>query len=41
MSMVLRPGTPSDAAVCGPICFKAFKAIDDEHNFPGIFPRRR
>ena len=38
MSMVLRPGTPTDAAVCGPICFEAFKAIDDAHNFPWDFP---
>ncbi len=38
MSIVLRPGTPADAAVCGPICFEAFKAIDDEHNFPWDFP---
>jgi len=35
---VLRSGTPPDAAVCGPICFEAFKAIDDEHNFPWDFP---
>jgi predicted N-acetyltransferase YhbS len=38
MSILLRPGTPMDAAVCGPICFEAFKAIDDEHNFPWDFP---
>jgi predicted N-acetyltransferase YhbS len=38
MSIVLRPGKPTDAAVCGPICFEAFKAIDDEHNFPWDFP---
>jgi predicted N-acetyltransferase YhbS len=38
MSVVLRPGTPADAALCGPICFDAFKAIDDEHNFPWDFP---
>ncbi|SRR5258708_7321593 len=38
MSIVLRSGTPPDAAVCGPICFDAFKAIDDEHNFPWDFP---
>jgi predicted N-acetyltransferase YhbS len=38
MSIVLRPGTPADAALCGPICFEAFKAIDDEHNFPWDFP---
>ncbi len=35
---MLRSGTPPDAAVCGPICFEAFKAIDDEHNFPWDFP---
>ena len=38
MSIVLRSGTPSDAAACGPICFEAFKAINDEHNFPWDFP---
>jgi predicted N-acetyltransferase YhbS len=38
MSLVLRPGTPVDAAACGPICFEAFKAIADEHNFPWDFP---
>jgi hypothetical protein len=38
MSILLRPGTPGDAAVCGAICFEAFKAIDDEHNFPWDFP---
>src|SRR3984893_2153973 len=38
MSIVLRSGTPMDAAVCGPICFEAFKVIDDEHNFPWDFP---
>jgi predicted N-acetyltransferase YhbS len=38
MNIVLRSGTPPDAAVCGPICFEAFKAIDDEHNFPWDFP---
>jgi hypothetical protein len=38
MSVVLRPGTLADAALCGPICFEAFKTIDDEHNFPWRFP---
>lgn len=38
MSIVLRPGMPPDAVVCGPICFEAFKAINDEHNFPWDFP---
>ena len=38
MNIVLRPGMRSDAAACGPICFEAFKAICDEHNFPWDFP---
>jgi predicted N-acetyltransferase YhbS len=38
MSIVLRPGKPPDVAACGPICFEAFKAICDEHNFPWDFP---
>ena len=38
MTLVLRPGTPADAVACGSICFEAFKAIDDEHNFPWDFP---
>ena len=38
MSIVLRPGAPSDATICGKICFEAFRAIDDEHNFPWDFP---
>src|SRR3954451_11470208 len=38
MSVVLRPGTPTDAAICGPICFDAFKAINDTHHFPPDFP---
>src|SRR6185437_13586357 len=38
MGIVLRPGTPQDAALCGPICFEAFKAINDTHNFPPDFP---
>lgn len=35
---MLRAGAPPDAAVCGPICFAAFKAINDQHNFPPDFP---
>lgn len=38
MEVVLRPGTPEDAAACGTICFEAFKAIASEHNFPWDFP---
>jgi predicted N-acetyltransferase YhbS len=38
MNVVLRPGTPGDAAACGAICFEAFKSIAGEHNFPWDFP---
>ena|SRR5580704_16423696 len=38
MSLILRPGQAADANVCGEICFKAFKVIADEHNFPPDFP---
>jgi predicted N-acetyltransferase YhbS len=37
MSLVLRRGAPTDAALSGRICFEAFKAIADEHNFPWDF----
>ena len=38
MSITLRPGTPADSAICGPICYRAFKSINDSHNFPPDFP---
>jgi hypothetical protein len=38
MSITLRPGAPTDAAICGPICYHAFKSINDAHNFPPDFP---
>jgi GNAT superfamily N-acetyltransferase len=38
MSVVLRPGSVTDAAVCGAICFEAFKAINDTHHFPPDLP---
>src|SRR6185312_8073482 len=34
----IRPATPADAAICGPICYEAFKAISAAHNFPPDFP---
>ena len=34
----LRPATPDDAAACGRICYDAFGAINDEHQFPRDFP---
>ena len=30
----LRVGEPEDAETCGSICYEAFKAIAEEHNFP-------
>jgi predicted N-acetyltransferase YhbS len=38
MNLVLRPGMPADAKVCGAICFDAFKAICTAHGFPPDFP---
>ncbi|HYO61559.1 MAG TPA: GNAT family N-acetyltransferase [Actinomycetota bacterium] len=34
----LRAGRSEDADACGSICYGAFKAISDEHNFPPDFP---
>ena len=36
--IVIRHATPQDAAVCGDICYRAFAAINAEHNFPCDFP---
>ncbi len=36
--MILRQGTPADAAACGAVCFEAFKAISSQHNFPWDLP---
>ena len=38
MNLIMRPGKPEDAEACGAICYKAFKAIADEHHFPPDFP---
>jgi len=38
MTITLRPGTGADAAACGPICYEAFKAVAEAHNFPPDFP---
>jgi GNAT superfamily N-acetyltransferase len=34
----LRAGRFEDAETCGSICYRAFKAIADQHNFPPDFP---
>lgn len=38
MSVILRPGAPADAEICGTIVFEAFGAISSAHNFPSDFP---
>src|SRR5438045_6097857 len=38
MTVILRRGTPADAAACGVICYEAFTSIAGEHNFPADFP---
>jgi hypothetical protein len=38
MNLKLRPPRPEDAPGLGRICYEAFKAIADEHNFPPDFP---
>jgi GNAT superfamily N-acetyltransferase len=38
MRVILRPGTPQDAPSCGAVCYAAFKAIAEQHNFPPAFP---
>jgi predicted N-acetyltransferase YhbS len=38
MKLTLRPGQPSDAHPCGQICFNAFTAISNQHNFTPDFP---
>jgi predicted N-acetyltransferase YhbS len=38
MNVTLRPGTPADAERCGEICYNAFQAVAEQHNFPPDFP---
>ena len=38
MSIKLRPATPDDAQRCGTICYEAFTAIVNQHNFPPDLP---
>jgi predicted N-acetyltransferase YhbS len=38
VNFVLRPGRPEDAPACGKICYEAFTAISERHNFPPDFP---
>lgn len=38
MPVSIRRGRASDAAALGEICYRAFKTIADDHNFPPDFP---
>src|SRR3954454_13442480 len=38
MDITLRAGKPDDAAICGRICYEAFKEIAERHNFAPDFP---
>lgn len=38
MNIKLRAGKPDDAGTCGSICYEAFRAIAEQHNFPPDFP---
>jgi predicted N-acetyltransferase YhbS len=38
MNISLRQGNAADANACGEICYKAFKDIAGQHNFPPDFP---
>ncbi len=38
MQAQIRSATREDANVCGEICYRAFCAIADQHNFPHEFP---
>src|SRR5437763_7768616 len=38
MNINLRTATPDDAQRCGTICYEAFTAIANQHNFPPDLP---
>ncbi len=37
MNVTFRAGKGEDTEACGIICYQAFKAIADQHNFPPDF----
>lgn len=37
-SVAIRRASAADAEVCGRICFEAFSALANRHNFPPDFP---
>src|SRR5450631_1447398 len=38
VTQILRKATAADAAAVGEICYQAFKAIAERHNYPPDFP---
>lgn len=38
MDIAVRPATDSDTDACGRICYEGFRAVNESHNFPPIFP---
>jgi GNAT superfamily N-acetyltransferase len=38
MPAMIRRALPADAAVCGPICFEAFRTINAQHNYAPEIP---
>src|SRR6476659_8263319 len=40
MNITFRSGKSDDAQTCGAICYQAFKAIANQHNFPPDFADR-
>jgi predicted N-acetyltransferase YhbS len=38
MNVTIREAKPADATTAGRICYEAFKAIGEQHNFPPDFP---
>lgn len=38
MDLKLQSGSPSDAEICGSICYETFKTVVEQHNFPPDFP---
>ena len=37
-ALSIRQATTRDVAACGPICYEAFRAINEHHNFPPDIP---
>jgi GNAT superfamily N-acetyltransferase len=38
MDITIRPAMDADADECGRICYEGFRAVNERHGFPAIFP---